>query len=290
MRLLKPIFALLFAANLCLLAGCNNAPNDPRQHRITISTDPSLAPPWQQQLGDSAQRLTPNEQQLLANYIERMQYRLAHTATPTDVFKPTKTNPAIDPSNPNTNTNTNTNINTQSDPSVSNPVRYPISILVATALVEQRLYEREHPFNPTGKPLTLQEQYPLQVIATPTSRNEDLATTNLPQRWQVAISNLGKQPLVTFIGALALQPSVSVAPENGKLPTIAVNKTQFVPAIAVGKIGRFIVEVPPAMVANFTPTQLAEPQSIGLVVHSGVFAFENGDSLTIAAVKTTSAK
>jgi len=284
MRLSKPIFALFFAANFYLLAGCNNTPNDPRQHRITISTDTSLAPPWQQQLGDSAQQLTPNEQQLLANYIERMQYRLAHTASPADVFKPIKTNPAIDLSNP------NPNIDTQSNTSVTNPVRYPISILVATALVEQRLYEREHPFNPTGKPLTLQEQYPLQVIATPTSLNEDLATTNLPQRWQVAISNLGKQPLLTFIGALTLQPSVSVAPEGGEPSTIAVNKTQFVPAIAVGKIGRFIVEVPHAMVANFTPTQLAEPQSIGLVVHSGVFAFENGDSLTVAAAKTSSAK
>lgn len=284
MRLSKPIFALLFTAHLCLLAGCNNAPPDPRQHRITISTDPSLAPPWQQQLGDSAQKLTPEEQQLLANYIERMQYRLAHTANPADVFNPAKTNPTIDPSNP--------NIDTPPKPSAAKAVKHPISVLVATALVEQRLYEREHPFNPTGKPLTLQEQYPLRVIATPTSLNEELATKSVPQRWQVVLRNLGPESIDTFAGTLSLplSSSTTLGPESATNPVIEIPPTQFVPPITRGKAGLFIVDVPPVIVAKFTPTQLAEPQSISIVIDSGVIELADGERVTLAATNAPSVK
>ena len=287
MRLSKPIFALLFTAHLCLLAGCNNAPHDPRQHRITISTDPSLAPPWQQQLGDSAQKLTPEEQQLLANYIERIQYRLAHTANPADVFNPAKTNPAIDPSN-----HSNPNIDTPPKPSPAKAVKHPISVLVATALMEQRLYEREHPFNPTGKPLTLQEQYPLRVIATPTSLNEELATKSVPQRWQVVLRNLGPESVDTFAGTLSLplSSSTTLGPESATNPVIEIPPTQFVPPIARGKAGLFIVDVPPMIVAKFTPTQLAEPQSIGIVIDSGVIELADGDMVTLAATNAPSVK
>ncbi|CAM3966044.1 hypothetical protein PSAR109036_01765 [Psychrobacter arenosus] len=284
MRLSKPIFALLFTANLCLLTGCNNAPPDPRQHRITISTDPSLAPSWQQQLGDSAQKLTPEEQQLLANYIERIQYRLAHTANPADVFNPAKTNPAIDPSNP--------NIDTSSKPSAAKAVKHPISILVATALVEQRAYEHQHPFNPSGKPLTLQEQYPLRVIATPTSLNEELATKSVPQRWQVVLRNLGPESIDTFAGTLSLplSSSATLGPESATNPVIEIPPTQFVPPIARGKAGLFIVDVPPVIAAKFTPTQLAEPQSIGIVIDSGVIELADGESVALAATNAPSVK
>lgn len=287
MRLSKPIFALLFTAHLCLLAGCNNAPPDPRQHRITISTDPSLALPWQQQLGDSAQKLTPEEQQLLANYIERMQYRLAHTANPADVFNPANTNPTIDPSNP-----SNPNIDTPPKPSAAKVVKHPISVLVATALVEQRAYEHQHPFNPTGKPLTLQEQYPLSVIATPTSLNEELATKSVPQRWQVVLRNLGPESVYTFAGTLSLPlpSSTTLGPESVTNPVIEIPPTQFVPPIARGKAGLFIVDVPPVIVAKFTPTQLAEPQSIGIVIDSGVIELADGDMVTLAATNAPSVK
>lgn len=287
MRLSKPIFALLFTANLCLLAGCNNAPPDPRQHRITISTDPSLALPWQQQLGDSAQKLTPEEQQLLANYIERMQYRLAHTANPADVFNPAKTNPTIDPSNP-----SNPNIDTPLEPSAAKAVKHPISVLVATALVEQRAYVHQHPFNPTGKPLTLQEQYPLRVIATPTSLNEELATKGVPQRWQVVLRNLGPESIDTFAGTLSLplSSSTTIGPESAINLIIEISPTQFVPPIARGKAGLFIVDVPPVIVAKFTPTQLAEPQSIGIVIDSGVIELADGERVTLAATNAPSVK
>jgi len=284
MRVPKIMPALLIALSLFSLASCNNAPNDPRQQRVTISADSSATPSWQQQLGDSAQQLTPEEQQLLANYIERMQYRFAYTHNPFDNSIALDTLDTTAP--PATTTQSKTK------PSAPTLAKHPISVLVATALVEQLVYEHQHPFNPTGKPLTLQEQYQLQVIATPTSLNEELATKSLPQRWQVVLRNLGSESVTTFTGTLSLPlpSSTTLGPESATNPVIEIAPTQFVPPIARGKAGLFIVDVPPVIVANFTPTQLAEPQSIGIVIDSGVIELADGESVTVAANKATSVK
>lgn len=192
------IIMAMMGVSTALLTDCQSPDSDPYQQPLTFNNDESTdqdtsSPSWQQQIEEVSQSLPPKEQALLANYAARRQYNKAAA----QASRSTQTD------------------NTAKQ---SAALATPTTITVAQALREQQIYERAHPFNPTGKPLSLAERYPIIVISTPmmpptsiarlvdkdTNRRTKLANadTGLSSHWELALLNLSPDTIKTFKGTL----------------------------------------------------------------------------------------
>lgn len=270
LRFLKPFISFCCitccAITLISLGGCHLTPVDPRSHQIEICID---CPTWQQQLGEDGEQLTEEERRLLTNYSERILYQQSQpkqSPLPSQIIKD----------------------KIQPDHSQSNSQSK--KILVAKVLIEQRHYERLHPFNPTGKPLPLSQRYPITVLALPeltpsSSKSKPVADEFLyPQRWQLSISNLGTTPVKTFSGSIQLSQTNKTdidAAIDHKKTLITVPLTQFVPPIPPNKAGDLVVDVPKAIITQLTPEQLAEPTKLTFIIKEGEITLENGKTVNI---------
>lgn len=269
------------------MTGCAQPPSDPKQRHIILC---SSCDSWQQQLGSTKDKLTAQEQLLIEHYVQRVHYLSPEPSSQTRKI----INGAAK------------KYNVGKDISET-----PHEFLVGKALKDQLEYERLHPFNPTGKPLTLAERYPVAVVSTPPinpaalspdseqanktpGSSSNLSSTAqkdsylLPQRWQLSLLNLGQGAIRTFEGSLILQSQSSGAasaaiPASAKTKplVITIPLTQFVPPIPENQSGRFIVDVPPSFVSKLTTTQLENPKKIKLIIKSGKIVLEGGDAVVV---------
>ena len=293
------LLLIVVALSIIDLTGCAPAPSDPREHHIVLC---DACGSWQHQLGATKDKLSEEEQQLIENYVKRIQYQ---TPAPSD-----QTRKLIN--------NVVKKYNVSTDIS-----KAPHEFLVSKAIIEQRHYEKLHPFNPTGKPLTLAEHYPITVASFPpitpiaptpaknssslsnpsrTNRTDKPVSEPLPdtalaaqpqddyrpvQRWQLSLLNLGDSDIRTFKGALKLQLSAndaslvaSLISSNASLPTINVPLTQFVPPIPPNKTGGFVAIIPQDLANQLASAQLRNPKGIKIEIQSGEIVLTSGEVVT----------
>lgn len=291
------LLLIILTLSIIDLTGCAPAPSDPREHHIVLC---DACGSWQHQLGSTKDKLSEEEQQLIDNYVKRIQYQ---TPEPSD-----ETRKLIN--------NLVKKYNVATD-----ITKAPHEFLISKAIVEQRRYEELNPFNPTGKPLTLAEHYPITVVSLPpvtpiavttpaknNSRPSDPSLTNRTdnpvseplaeaaltaqpqddyrpeQRWQLSLLNLGDSDIKTFRGTLKLQlsandTSLAASPisSNANIPTISVPLTQFVPPIPPNKTGGFVATIPQDLANKLAPAQLRNPESIKIVIKSGEIVLTSGE-------------
>ena len=257
----KVLVLAVLISSLSALSGCDVGPMDIRQQRINICSD---CPPWQQQLGEASSQLSAEEQRLLSNYSERLLYQL----------------------NSPPSSRSNTINNTAKSAKLS---KKSINILVAKALIEQRRFERLHPTMPTGRPLTLEQRYPITALTIPSiktfnDKGEKLGDEFLyPQHWELLLTNLGEQPITSFTGKIQL--SMTAEPSNlsrsGTTKQPIVTSTQFVPPIQPLQAGTFIVDVPKAIVNQLTPEYLASPAKLSFEIIDAEIVLKNGKLVTL---------
>ena len=291
------LLVIILALSIIDLTGCAPAPSDPREHHIVLC---DACGSWQHQLGSTKDKLSEEEQQLIENYVKRIQYQ---THEPSDETRKLINNLVK-------KYNVGTDI-----------TKAPHEFLVSKAIVEQRRYEELHPFNPTGKPLTLAEHYPITVVSlppitpiaaiAPTENNSspsEPSLTNRPdksvseplaesalaaqtpddyhpeQRWQLSLLNLGDSDIKTFKGTLKLQlsandTSLTASPisSDASFPTISVPLTQFVPPVPPNKTGGFVAIIPQDLANKLAPAQLRNPKDIKIVIKSGEIVLTSGE-------------
>ncbi len=152
---------------------------------------------------------------------------------------------------------------------------------IKQALVEQRVYERLHPNNPTGEksPLVASGQtkvanaqlYPIALLPVKTSDTDSLNQVKL----QFMLSNHGTVPIQSFKGTLLMRDAKLTKGKRFNVPLM-----RFSPPITAEQSGKMVIE---SSIEDINVMRaIRNAQDVTITITKGTLTLDSGEKITFS--------